>query len=95
MDIVKEIGEAATLEQLAEECAELSKAALKMARVLRKNNPTPVTSEEARANLCEEAGDVCNCIELLKDANILSINRAEMESKIQRWKNRIKTHKGE
>lgn len=43
MKIIEEIGEAAMLEQLAEECTELAKAALKMARIIRKENPTPVT----------------------------------------------------
>ncbi len=37
------IGEPAVYEQLAEECSELAKAALKMARILRNENPTPVT----------------------------------------------------
>ncbi len=48
MDIIKEIGTAAMLEQLAEECTELGKAALKMARIIRKDNPTPVTIEQAK-----------------------------------------------
>lgn len=39
MKIIEEIGEAAMLEQLAEECTELAKAALKMARIIRKENP--------------------------------------------------------
>ena len=34
MKIIEEIGEAAMLEQLAEECTELAKAALKMARII-------------------------------------------------------------
>ena len=38
MKIIEEIGEAAMLEQLAEECTELAKAALKMARIIRKEN---------------------------------------------------------
>ena len=62
MDIIKEIGTAAMLEQLAEECAELGKAALKMARIIRKDNPTPVTIEQAKENLCEESVDVITCI---------------------------------
>ena len=48
MKIIEEIGEAAMLEQLAEECTELAKAALKMARIIRKENPTPVTEKMAR-----------------------------------------------
>lgn len=49
MKIIEEIGEAAMLEQLAEECTELAKAALKMARIIRKENPTPVTEKDAIA----------------------------------------------
>jgi hypothetical protein len=45
--IVGKIGLPATLEQLAEECAELSQAALKLARLHRGENPTPVTEQEA------------------------------------------------
>lgn len=52
------VGEPATLEQLAEECTELGKAALKLARILRNENPTPVTREDAKANLLEEWTDV-------------------------------------
>lgn len=51
MRIIDEIGKAAMLEQLAEECTELAKAALKMARIIRNENPTPVTEEEAIANI--------------------------------------------
>lgn len=61
--MLEHIGEPAMYEQLAEECAELGKAALKMARVLRKENPTPVTEDEARAMVLEEAADVLNCMD--------------------------------
>ena len=63
MKIIEEIGEAAMLEQLAEECTELAKAALKMARIIRKENPTPVTEKEAIANIREEYTDVVQCAE--------------------------------
>lgn len=42
-DVLDMIGTAALLEQLAEESAELAQAALKMARKLRNENPTPKT----------------------------------------------------
>ncbi len=90
MDIIKEIGTAAMLEQLAEECTELGKAALKMARIIRKDNPTPVTIEQAKENLCEESGDVITCIEMLKSADVLFVDDNERNAKIERWKNRIK-----
>lgn len=50
------------LAQLGEEGAELSQAALKMRRVLDKHNPTPVTLNEAEANLAEEFADVLVCM---------------------------------
>ena len=40
MKIIEEIGEAAMLEQLAEECTELAKAALKMAKTTVATVPT-------------------------------------------------------
>ena len=49
--IMEYMGEPEMLSQLAEECCELGQAALKLRRVLDKKNPTPVTEEEARANL--------------------------------------------
>ena len=90
MNIIEEIGTAAMLEQLAEECNELGKAALKLARIVRKNNPTPVTEEQAKENLCEEAGDVINCIEMLEGADILFVDDDARKSKIIRWENRIR-----
>lgn len=61
MVMLENIGEPAMLEQMAEECCELSKALLKRARVLRSENPTPVTEKEADANVIEEWSDVMQC----------------------------------
>ena len=66
------IGEAAVLEQLAEECAELAQAALKMARIERGENPTPVTMKKATKNLLEEIADVHVCLNVLGVEAILS-----------------------
>ena len=63
--IMEYMGEPEMLSQLAEECCELGQAALKLRRVLDKKNPTPVTEEEARANLVEEAADVYNALGFL------------------------------
>lgn len=52
------IGEEPLLELLGEECSELTHAALKMARVKRGENPTPVTEDKAKENLIEEIADV-------------------------------------
>lgn len=77
------------LTQLAEECAELSQAALKLRRALTGINPTPVTADEARKNLVEEAADVYNVLGLLLDA----ADNAEIYSIIRRkkarWLNRL------
>lgn len=72
------------LAQLAEECAELSQAALKLRRALTGINPTPVTVDEARKSLVEEAADVYNVLGLLLDA----ADNAEIYSIIRRKKER-------
>ena len=83
--MVEAIGEPAMLEQLAEECAELSKAAFKLARIERGENPTPVTSEEAWASLKEEYTDVIQCgIELG-----IQIDQKQMDQKLKRFCKRM------
>lgn len=64
--MIERIGEPAMLEQLAEEATELAKAALKMARIERGENPTPVTIEEAAASVTEEYTDVVQCAQELR-----------------------------
>lgn len=59
------IGQAAMYEQLAEEAAELAKAALKSARIIRGENPTPVTEHEASEAIKEECTDVMVCLDEL------------------------------
>lgn len=56
--IAKEIGVAALYENLAEEAIELAHAALKTARALRNENPTPITANEADNHVLEELQDV-------------------------------------
>ena len=46
------------LAQLAEECSEAAKAALKLRRARDGVNPTPVSEEEAFGNLVEELADI-------------------------------------
>lgn len=83
--MIEKIGRPAMLEQLAEECTELAKAALKEARIIRGENPTPRTYEEVQENLEEEYSDVVQCAEELK----LSADPAQMQEKrdrfAQRW----------
>lgn len=84
--MIKEIGEAAMLEMLAEELAECSHEALKLARVLRHENPTPKTEKEVRASLREEWSDVVQCSKELNldvDWNQIEMKRQRFE---QRWK---------
>ena len=84
--MIKEIGESAMLEMLAEELAECSHEALKLARVLRHENPTPKTEKEVRASLREEWSDVVQCSKELNldvDWNQIEMKRKRFE---QRWK---------
>jgi transcriptional regulator with XRE-family HTH domain len=82
------IGTPAVLEQLAEECAELGQAALKLARKMRGENPTPKTVDALQSALTEETADVVNCIE-----HISLLNRDDIETikadKAARWRERI------
>lgn len=57
---------------------------MKLRRALTGINPTPVTAEEARKNLVEEAADVYNVLGLLLDA----VDNAEIYSIIRRKKER-------
>lgn len=86
--IVSKIGLPATLEQLAEEAAELSQAALKVARIIRRENPTPVGYCQAVDNLKEEAADVRLCLKVLEDAFIMNTDEIET-AKLNRWLDRL------
>lgn len=87
ISILDYIGEPAMLEMAAEECAELSHALLKLARIERKENPTPVTREEAFKNIREEWTDVFLCcareLGLCVDWNQIETKRKRFEN---RWK---------
>lgn len=89
--IAKKLSVPATLEQLAEEAAELAQAALKYARILRGENPTPVTKTEALQNLVAEKVDVEICLTVL--AEKISMERAneylEKKAKEERWLHRL------
>ena len=82
------IGDAAMYEQLAEECAELGQAALKLARVLRKENPTPMTETEASDMIIEEAADVLICIDevgVFGSSEVARVAHAKRERFKARW----------
>ena len=89
--IVHKIGTPATLEQLAEEAAELSQAALKVGRVMRGENPTPVSFVEAVDCLSEEAADVRVCLNVLQEAAFpIALNTEKTEqAKLNRWLDRL------
>ena len=75
------------LEQLAEEAAELSQAALKLIRASGMNkNATPVTREQAAENVLEELRDVLIAAEALG----IWLGDHKMDSyKWQRWADRL------
>lgn len=83
---------AARIEQLAEEAAELAQAALKMARVMQDENPTPMPYMEALRRLREEYTDVfvaAITAELLVDSEL---GKAKMERWTGRVKERLEPH---
>lgn len=85
------IGGPAMLEQCAEECNELAKAALKLARKIRDENPTPLSYETIVQNLEEEIADVRLCIDSVMSVfgiNEDDISRIE-EYKKSRWHERL------
>ena len=90
-EIRTKLGEEELLCQLAEECAELSKAALKLRRVLSGKNPTPVTENQARENLLEEIADVTLCMDALDllTAECSILVGQICGTKLARWEKRL------
>lgn len=86
--IVDRIGLPATLEQTAEECAELAHACLKEARRLRGENPTPKTTPECWMAISEEMTDVQICLEMLESAGYHG-DADLADKKRRRMKNRL------
>ena len=84
--MIEKIGAAAMLEQLAEEATELAHAALKLARIERGENPTPVLKEDAMDHIIEEYTDVVQCAEELS----LVPNREQIKLKKMRFEERWK-----
>lgn len=88
-NIIEQIGEAAALEQLAEEAAELAQSALKLARIVRAENPTPVDYDTAFYSMLEELGDVRLCVKVLENQYGELETRETEEIKLNRWKYRL------
>lgn len=98
MHPLKYIGENLTTKellcQLAEECSELAKAALKLRRTISPNdNPTPITHDQALSNFKEEVADIKLVLLVLNvkfdDPDIEDI----CKRKTQRWINRLEDNK--
>ena len=90
--LLNKTGEPATLELLAEESAELAHAALKLARVLRGENPTPLTSGEATVKLHAEIADILSVIMVLMQADWFDSEFVDQgtDGKIKRWQTRMR-----
>lgn len=74
------------LEQLAEECAELAQAALKVIRANGMSaNATPITAQSAYSKIVEESGDVLMLLDLLRLADIDTSDNPKWE----RWAARL------
>ena len=76
---------AALYEQLAEEASELAQAALKLSRIYRNENPTPISMLEAVDNLQEEFTDLL----LVSDILGLVPNETLKKEKAYRWAGRL------
>ena len=93
VDLIREkLSQEELLCQLAEECAELGKAALKLRRVYDGKNPTPVKNKEAYNNLLEEISDVALCLDVLNlntPNNMFEVQKT-INMKLERWALRLK-----
>ena len=96
-EIMGMVSQPEILAQMAEEAAELGKACLKLRRAITKDNPTPVSEEEAVKQLAEEWSDLMLCKDALDKAYrpepgaMIEI----MERKAARWVERLREGKRE
>lgn len=67
MSKIEEIELRTQLEQVTEECGELTKACMKLIRALGNGNPCDVSKEEALENVVEEMSDVGVALDFLVD----------------------------
>lgn len=80
--------------QLAEECQELGKAALKLRRAMTGTNPTPMTETDAWRNLTIEVADVMNALEVLQIPTDDAMVQGIRADKMKRWVRRLEAKKG-
>lgn len=86
-EVADKLGEQEILLQLAEECAELSQAALKLRRAM--EGLTPVSVEQARRQLIEEMTDVEVCKGALEYLTFNPLCSSDIgNQKINRWYDR-------
>ena len=85
MSLIEEIGEAAALELLAEECAELAHACLKLARIRRGENPTTAGEQATTRSVIEEMADVMICADAIRECEWYD---TDFEFIVTRWKQR-------
>lgn len=80
-----DLSKASIYEQLAEEAVELAHAAQKMSRILRDENPTPLTLEFVEHSVFEEFNDIL----LVADLIGLCPDQEFQRGKLTRWINRL------
>lgn len=85
------LSQTSVLVQLAEECNEVAQQALKLVRIFKGENPTPVTAPEAMTKLHEEIADFFACLDCLADIDYNIISKTETE-KLNRWCIRLAKH---
>lgn len=91
LDCGHQLSKPELLAALAEECVELSHAALKYRRALTQDNPTPAKEKECLQSFEEEISDVMNILVSAGAVNPeLSVESYCSESKAIRWMNRLK-----
>lgn len=79
------------LAQLAEECAELAQAALKLRRAIEGINPTPVSIQQAGDRLVEEIADVIVCENQLLGIDWNVVDEV-CKRKLGRWEGRLEAN---
>lgn len=85
-EIINQVGAPALFEGIAEEAVELAKAALKTARAMRKENPTPVTMDDAAREVVVEYSDLRIYIDILR----IFVDGEVYDEKKQRFVERLK-----
>lgn len=94
--VIKHLDARDKLEQLAEEAAELSQAALKLIRAKGlSNNVTPVDNKEALDNVKKEIIDVLMCVKAcgFEFGDVSMVEAMENSLKWIRWAERLKVAK--